>query len=356
MVSRYVAALVLLRRSSSSSSQSEDNIQLQTRSAVAVASFVDFCVQRNLAQPPDKIVRNLCTFLCQDIDQTPTFAYTRKHTNGVLSFRKVQPETNGKDAPSPEEANRARLSRRGAGLAFIQLSTRFGSKLLDAVPKMWQSMAGGLLSACAGGMIFRVAAPSTPICNQLAPSDSTSKADNLMEKQYGQDVIDSLSVLDAVVPTFHEELWPKFHELFPMVGLALRSRFAIIRQCAARCFATMCDVMTMAAMRYAIEKVVPYLGDSLNLTNRQGATELVYREYHRRAVSLLIIHRLFSDIVQQLDIKALPYVIFMIVPVLGRMSDPDDDIRSTATNTFASLVKMVPLEVRHHHVLVHQIC
>jgi TATA-binding protein-associated factor len=27
------------------------------------------------------------------------------------------------------------------------------------------------------------------------------------------------------------------------------------------------------------------------------------------------------------------------------MSDPDDDIRSTATNTFAALVKMVPLEV-----------
>lgn len=51
------------------------------------------------------------------------------------------------------------------------------------------------------------------------------------------------------------------------------------------------------------------------------------------------------DIVQRLDIKALPYVIFMVVPVLGRMSDSDDDIRATATNTFASLVKMVPLEV-----------
>ena len=43
--------------------------------------------------------------------------------------------------------------------------------------------------------------------------------------------------------------------------------------------------------------------------------------------------------------KALPYVIFLVVPVLGRMSDSDDAIRSTATNTFASLVKMVPLEV-----------
>jgi TATA-binding protein-associated factor len=52
-----------------------------------------------------------------------------------------------------------------------------------------------------------------------------------------------------------------------------------------------------------------------------------------------------ADIVQKLDIKALPYVLFMIVPVLGRMSDPDDDVRATSTNTFAALVKMVPLEV-----------
>ena len=35
----------------------------------------------------------------------------------------------------------------------------------------------------------------------------------------------------------------------------------------------------------------------------------------------------------------------MVVPILGRMSDSDDEIRSTATNIFASLVKMVPLEV-----------
>jgi TATA-binding protein-associated factor len=58
------------------------------------------------------------------------------------------------------------------------------------------------------------------------------------------------------------------------------------------------------------------------------------------------------DIVQKLDIKALPYVIFLVVPVLGRMSDQDDDIRSTATNTFASLVKMVPLEVKLIYLLL----
>lgn len=34
----------------------------------------------------------------------------------------------------------------------------------------------------------------------------------------------------------------------------------------------------------------------------------------------------------------------MIVPVLGRMSDPDESMRLLATRTFATLVKLVPLE------------
>ena len=53
-----------------------------------------------------------------------------------------------------------------------------------------------------------------------------------------------------------------------------------------------------------------------------------------------------------MDIKVLPYVIFLIVPILGRMSDVNDEIRATATNTFASLVKMVPLEVRVIFILL----
>ena len=40
----------------------------------------------------------------------------------------------------------------------------------------------------------------------------------------------------------------------------------------------------------------------------------------------------------------LPYVIFLIVPVLGRMSDSDNDVRLLATTAFATLVKLVPLE------------
>ncbi|KAF5391880.1 hypothetical protein D9757_001832 [Collybiopsis confluens] len=293
--------------------KNEENIDLQTRSAAAVAAFIEFCSIHQISQPPDKIVKNLCTFLCQDVEQTPTFAFTRKITDGILSFQKASSPlpANGrggkdKDKSDPDETNRSPLSRRGARFAFDQLSSKFGGRLLNIIPNMWQSMAGGLLST------FQ---PETP-----------EECDAAMEKHFGQDVIDSLSVLEAAVPTFHRELWPKVTETLPMLLLALQSRFAIIRQSAARCLATICDVITADAMRFVVENVVPLIGDPLVLSNRQGATELIYQ------------------IVQRLDIKALPYVIFLVVPILGRMSDLNEDVRATATNTFASLVKMIPLE------------
>ena len=60
--------------------------------------------------------------------------------------------------------------------------------------------------------------------------------------------------------------------------LALSSKFAIIRQAAAQCFATVCDIMTPEGMHYVIEKIIPLLQDPLVLANRQGATELIYRQ------------------------------------------------------------------------------
>jgi TATA-binding protein-associated factor len=107
-------------------------------------------------------------------------------------------------------------------------------------------------------------------------TDSPDAVDDLISRQHGQDVIDSLSVLEAVVPTLHRGLWPKIRELFPVIVMALRSRFAIIRQSAARCFAAICDLMTVDAMRFVIEVILPYLGDTLVNSNRQGATEVVF--------------------------------------------------------------------------------
>ena len=88
------------------------------------------------------------------------------------------------------------------------------------------------------------------------------------------------------MPTLHRELWPRIRELFPMIVMALRSRFAIIRQSATRCFAAICDVMTVDAMRFVIETVLPFLGDTLIDSNRQGAMELVFSTYLYHSASI----------------------------------------------------------------------
>lgn len=49
---------------------------------------------------------------------------------------------------------------------------------------------------------------------------------------------------------------------------------------------------------------------------------------------------------EQLDVDIVPYIVLLVVPVLGRMSDPSDSIRFMATQCFATLIRLLPLEVR----------
>jgi len=75
-----------------------------------------------------------------------------------------------------------------------------------------------------------------------------------------------------------------------------------------------------------VENILPTINSSSNVHARQGAIECIYH----------LIHVMEDGI--------LPYVIFLITPVLGRMSDSDNDVRLLATTSFATLVKLVPLE------------
>ena len=49
---------------------------------------------------------------------------------------------------------------------------------------------------------------------------------------------------------------------------------------------------------------------------------------------------------EQLEVDIVPYIVLLVVPVLGRMSDPNDSIRFMATQCFATLIRLLPLEVR----------
>ncbi|GAA6002172.1 hypothetical protein JCM10207_003108 [Rhodosporidiobolus poonsookiae] len=305
-----------LIRSITNSIKAEDNVDLQARSARSIAALIDVCSSPTSTvrvNPSDKLVKNLCTFLCQDVTRTPIFASTKNRVDCILTLEynpaRGEVEKGAKDVAveTPDQAT-AKLVYRGAQLALSELAQRFGPELLERVPKLWSCMTEALLEVFGSGNV--------------------EQADALLagDDQKGQDLIDSLTVLPVGAAKLTPSLHKRLAALLPALSTAVRSRFAVVRYAVAKCFATLCDIVPEEGMRHVVESVVLVLGDPLNIQHRRGAIELI------------------SHIVDLLDIKILPYVIFLVVPVLGRMSDPDDDVRLVSTNTFATLVKLVPLE------------
>ncbi|KAF8334134.1 uncharacterized protein EI90DRAFT_3051180 [Cantharellus anzutake] len=282
----------------------ETNLDLQTRAAKSVAAFVSYSVASSSAKatPTDKIIKNLCTFICQDTDYTPVFAEMRNELDGILPKKlpASPPAKSNGGEETPAETSGVSLIRRGAELALGEVAAEFGESLFGTIPILWDCMVQPLVDSYCDG------------------------ADH--EKENGQNIVDCLTLLHALVPTFHPSLRPRVVGILPTVLSALKSQYAVIRRCAAQCFAAICNVFTEEAMKVVVEDVIPLLGDNTAVRHRQGAIEVI------------------ANIVQLLDSKVLPYLIFLIVPVLGRMSDSDDELRFIATNTFALLVKMVPLE------------
>lgn len=53
----------------------------------------------------------------------------------------------------------------------------------------------------------------------------------------------------------------------------------------------------------------------------------------------------FQEIIDRLGPAILPYSILLVVPVLGRMSDQNHQVRLVATRCFATLMQYIPIEV-----------
>ncbi|KAE8452027.1 hypothetical protein EG329_002192 [Mollisiaceae sp. DMI_Dod_QoI] len=284
----------------------EENVELQQRSAASVARLVELFAEGGRSGPAQKVVSNLAKFSCIDTSETPEFAPNAVFTSNILSLRKEEDRRDHPDAAKfAREAKEARIVRRGAKEALEQLSSIFGSQLLEKVPTLKSIMEDALQYAFSGGL----------------PADAKDS-----EQETGQSAIDAMSVLRALTPTLSKDLYSFVIHLLPLVIKALHSELSVFRYMAAKCLATVCSVITIEGMTMLVEKVLPSISNPIDLNFRQGAIESVYH----------LIHVMGDNI--------LPYVIFLIVPVLGRMSDSDNDVRLIATTTFATLVKLVPLE------------
>ncbi|PWN51876.1 hypothetical protein IE53DRAFT_31699 [Violaceomyces palustris] len=300
-------------RSVMNSVKFEENADLQMRSAKSVARLIAFCTSPAAkANPSDKIVKNLCAFVCQDTTQVPIFSAAKGAREGILSLVDPPPRSSGRGAGKEEmveseDVLRGRLIRRGAERALAELSSHFKADLFKTVPMLWECMSAALRD------VF---------------SSSVAEGDHRIAKadECGQSVLDACAVLQVNMPNLDAHLNDHVLSMLSLLTKAIQSEYAVIRSAAAKCFSSVANCLTEVALRHVVEHVVPLVGDATSVINRQGAVELIYH------------------VVGLLDLKILPYVIFLVVPILGRMSDVDQKVRLMATNTFASLVKMVPLE------------
>lgn len=283
----------------------EEYEELQARSASAVAGLIDFYTTSSKRGPVDKLVSNLVKFTCVDTSETPEFGPNAAFEDIVLSLRKEEDRKDHPDAARFEqEAKEARIMRRGAKCALDELAQSYGAELLNKLPVLRSLI-------------------ENPVRELIEPSDPATLQ---IDEEQGQSLVDAMSTLRTLSPTLDTALHSWILSLSSLIGKAMRSRLSVIRYSAAKCFATICSIIPADGMTTLVQDILPNIGNPLDLRDRQGITECVYHLIH-----------VMGD-------RILPYVIFLIVPVLGRMSDANNDIRLLSTTSFATLVKLVPLE------------
>lgn len=206
---------------------------MQIRAAESVAAFVAYCYSPEYDRPVnpcDKVIKNLFTFLCSDTSVTPVYSTS---TEGIVTLR-----DKGKKEDTDDQLA-SKVTRRGAQATFKALATVLSESLFDTVPKIW---------------------------------------DGLSVTGEGQDLVDSLTSLRLITPEIHPGLHSRLVSPFPAIISALQSPYAVLRNTAATCLATLCDVVTDEGMKRIIDDVVPLVGDAKNIPARQGAVEAIHRE------------------------------------------------------------------------------
>lgn len=281
----------------------EETILLQERTAASISTLIKKLNDIGKAGPSDKILKNLCAFMCVDTSEVPEFVHNSKTQDIILSLRKEEAKTDPADIAAHEEALRAaRTKRQGALFALEAVLQLYGSTLFTLLPKLSELLFKPLKTL--GGL----------------------GSEAFEDEAVGQGIIDALGVLKAVLPKFSELLYDNVTEILPDLLAGLKNPLSVFRYSAAKCFATACSVLPSRAFPLMIKEVLPMLNNAAEFKERQGAIETIYH----------VSNTMGADI--------LPYIVFLIVPVLGRMNDADPDVRIIASTTFASIIKLVPLE------------
>ncbi|XP_053692985.1 TATA-binding protein-associated factor 172 [Sabethes cyaneus] len=299
--------------------------------------------------PNNKIVANLCTLLKSDLDFTPKLVFPEREMrfydpanngdfnpyHGIITLMSQQKAkeagSNGNASGSrgpgrpasvtsevstmeevlteSEETSRkhARTQRLGATHAVTTICSYFKDTLPEKLPVVWQLMMDKIVSNVTEGYIDKIS-------RTIVQPDETN------------DFVTSLQLIEVAARHIDPALHGQLFQLLPKLCLLLRHPLKAVRHMVGRCLATLALVDSQAVMSLVISDIVPMLSSIENVIKRQGAAEAI------------------ACIVSQLQLEIVPYVVLLVVPLLGRMSDPDQSVRLVSTHCFATLIQLMPLD------------
>ncbi|RJE16690.1 factor mot1, partial [Aspergillus sclerotialis] len=78
--------------------KNEENVELQQRSATAIATLVEYYTSATKRGPVDKIIGNLVKYCCVDTSETPDFHHNADQEKSILSLRKEEDRRDHADA------------------------------------------------------------------------------------------------------------------------------------------------------------------------------------------------------------------------------------------------------------------
>ena len=306
----------------------ETGEELQRMAACSLARVLEACINRQPC-PNDKVVKNLCSFVCSNPEVVPlvdlahlhgavdpqsgilTLHYTERRAEQSSKTKRGRKRKNGlhgvEAGPAPlqattdidneEEVARAEIQRRGTTEALRQIAKYFGPDLPVKVPMVYQ-------------MSFHA------VANIAFDGDMHQH----------QELVNALEVVRVITPCLHPTLLPSLEQLIPRLLDITRLPLAASRYMAARVLAALAKVSTVAVMTAVITCLLPGITDPHSVARRAGVMETLH------------------CLCEELGLELVPYIVLLIVPVLGAMSDANMQVRLLATNTFATLVRLLPLD------------
>jgi len=225
-------------------------------------------------------------------------------TTEPATKRLRQSKSSQVEQPTEEREVSESLEYRGAKLCLLAMAEEFKESLFTALPQL-------------DALVTKIIIQYTD--RRLAGN---------IDSQYLQSFKVALNLLVIFIPVLSSPmpLDELLDILLPHIILGVTHSDSETSDLASLCVASACKRSTVKSMQIVIGLMLPLLEKQDDIHARLGVCNCLHH------------------ITTALELDILPWVVFLIIPILGRMSDPERKVRERITYNFATMVKLMPLE------------